>query len=461
MKKPLLLSLLLTSNLNATELKTNCTENELNRDKEHFCLIKDDNNYYVKEVLNIHKDDDNYSQHQRIQEIKTIQEELFAGNVKIENQNGLLIITTEQGNLYTSRVGYIQKNGHYLEIENNKIESLNIEKIKNPLKVVSQYNLYVLDKENVLWKKENDNWSKIDINNIYDYVYTKEGVIYIIAKSGIYYGMDTNEIDQLNKVNISIQEKLYKESIEKEKYENYVKASVFNSNSKLKERRNQFGELEVVLVNNNLEEKDFDISISEDELLIYKKGFRFGFDVEGIEYRDTALPESLKYYYYNDKIDEKLEIKYSLKYNTELAVVENNIIETKYNGNVLFKNKEKEILNQSNLANPVSKIEIQSPIVMSLQENKYYFVLRDNGMLTITDIENKQSKEIFNVNRIKRSVGVEILVDKEFESQFLGNFKNYKLNNISDIEEEDIAFKFKFKDLESLENKNLKKHISI
>ena len=479
MKKLLLSTLLLSSfNVLALEEKSNCTVSELDKNKSHFCLIKN-KDYYIKEVLSDYIEftekeramkeglsfylykgkyeiPSTYNQYKRLQKIKNIPKELFEKNINFENQRGLGIITTEDGNLYTTRVGYIQENGHYLEIENNEIEGFKIEEVKNPKKIISMYNLYVLDKENTLWKKSNNEWSKLDIKNVYDFEYTEEGLIYIVSNSGIYFGEDKGELSKLELMNIDIEESLYKNKIEEKEYKSYVMKSLFNESSKINIIEDQFNQTRFILNSDLLLNKDFEVRIINNEIIISKD---LAFDMPSIHYRNSV--ENNKLFDYNYIKESYLPEKYSYDYNTYFITESKNIIKTKYNGNILFETAEKEILYDSTyLNNPVSRYEIKSEIRMSLQTETHYFVLRSNGMLTIIDKETKELKEIYNVNRIDKLVDVKILIDPNFKNQYKDNINEYEVLDIEDVDENEKVFVFEFKDFKSLNNENIKKHLS-
>ena len=458
MKKILLSTLILSSfNVLALEEKVNCTASELNKNEPHFCLIKNED-YYIKEVLNYYNYEESNKQHERVQEIKNISKELFEKNINFENQRGLGIVITEDGDLYTTRVGYIQENGHYLEIENNEIEEFKLEEIKNPKKIISRYNLYVLDKDNNLWKKSNNEWSKLDIKNVYDLAYTKNGKIYILSESGIYFGEDKGELSKLELMNIDIEESLYKNQIEEKDYKEYVMKSLFNESSKIKIIENEFNEKKFILKSDLLLNKDFIVDIIDNKIKISNGLFNF-YGVESIHYRDSVEDNKLFDVYYIK--ESYLPEKYSYDYNTYFITKSKNIIKTRYNGNVLFENAEQEILyNSEHLNNPVSRYEIKSEIRMSLQTETHYFVLRSNGMLTIMNKETKELREIYNVNRIDKLVDVKILIDPNFKNQYKDNINEYEVLDIEDIDENEKVFVFEFKDFKSLNNENIKKHLS-
>lgn len=468
MKKILLSTFILSSfNVLALEEKSNCTVSELNKDKSHFCLIKNED-YYIKEVLNDIKENQEidlfsnsynkrYNQIKKVKKIKNISKELFEKNINFENQRGLAIITTDEGDLYTTRVGYIQENGHYLEIENNEIEEFKIEEIKNPKKITSRYNLYVLDKDNALWKKSNNEWSKLDIKNIYDFEYTEEGLIYIVSKSGIYFGEDKGELSKLELMNIDIEESLYKNQIKEKDYKEYVMKSLFNESSKIKIIENEFNEKKFILKSDLLLNKDFKVNIIDNKIKISNGLFNF-YDVESIHYRNSVENNKLFDGYYMK--ESYLPEKYSYDYNTYFITESKNIIKTKYNGNILLENAEQVILYDSTyLNNPISNYEIQSKIRMSLETETHYFVLRSNGMLTIIDKETKELKEIYNVNRIDKLVDVKILIDPNFKNQYEDDINEYEVLDIEDIDEDEKVFVFEFKDFKSLNNENIKKHL--
>lgn len=455
MIKKSLLGILIASSFfaNASESKLNCTVNELNKDKEHFCLIKDEG-FFIKEVLNLHENDDVYEQYKRIQKINNIPEELFNKKIEFKNENGLGVILTENGDFYTTRVGYELKNGHYLEIKNNIIEDFKLEEVKNVKKFISKYNLYALDKNNQLWRKVDSKWSKIEIENVYDFIYNDEGLIYILSESGIYYGSDTGKLSNLKLMEIDIEEELYKDKMTKEMYMEYVKKSIFNDKTKFKESNSHLYGYNLYIDNDQFENKDFYQYINDNKIIIRER--MYGYDVYGIEYRNSVKPEVIKYY---KEDTSSVKSKYSFKYKTYFITIPKNTIETKYNDNVFFYNKEDSIIESApNLNNPVLKHEIKSNIVIAFENNSYIFNLRDNGMLTITNIESGISKEIYNVERIKNDIyEVKILIDPNFESYF--DIDKFESLDIEDIDEDEEKFVFKFKDFESLENENIKEKL--
>jgi len=479
--KKILLSTLLLSNLNvlAAEEKINCTVSELEKDKSHFCLIKDNENYYIKEVSSdIKKDKKNkkeglifdsyndenakkeYTQSKKIKKIKKIPKELFEKEINFENQRGLAILTTDEGELYTTRIGYIQENGHYLDIENNKIEEFKIEEVKNPEKIISMYNIYVLDKNKELWRKSKGEWSKLDIENIYDFTYTEEGLVYILSESGFYYGEDKGELNNLQLMNINIEESLYKNKINKKDYEEYVIKSIINEKTRINiYKYHSLEEIIINLENEELLNKDFKIIIGNNEIKVRKEGY-YGYGINSYHYRDKVDIFNLMKHNFRDVENKNLSKKYSLDYNTYFIIEPKNIIETKYNGNVLFNNQEKEIQYSTKfLNNPVSKYEIKASIIKSLETETHYFILRSSGMLTIIDKKTKELKEIFNVNGIDKLIDVKILIDPNFKIQYEDNINEYDVLDIEDIDEDEKVFVFEFKDFESLEEENIKKHL--
>ena len=479
--KKILLSTLLLSNLNvlAAEEKINCTVSELEKDKSHFCLIKDNENYYIKEVSSdIKKDKKNkkeglvfdlyndenakkeYTQRKKIKKIKKIPKELFEKEINFENQRGLAILTTDEGELYTTRIGYIQENGHYLDIENNKVEEFKIEEVKNPEKIISMYNIYVLDKNKELWRKSKGEWSKLDIENVYDFTYTEEGLVYILSESGFYYGEDKGELNNLQLMNINIEESLYKNKINKKDYEEYVIKSIINEKTRINiYKYHSLEEIIINLENEELLNKDFKIIVGNNEIKVRKEGY-YGYGVNSYHYRDKVDIFNLMKHNFRDVENKNLSKKYSLDYNTYFIIEPKNIIETKYNGNVLFNNQEKEIQYSTKfLNNPVSKYEIKASIIKSLETETHYFILRSSGMLTIIDKKTKELKEIFNVNRIDKLIDVKILIDPNFKEQYEDNINEYEVLDIEDIDEDEKVFVFEFKDFESLEEENIKKHL--
>lgn len=458
MIKKSLLGILIASSFfaNASESKLNCTVNELNKNKEHFCLIKDEG-FFIKEVLNLHENDDVYEQYKRIQKINNIPEELFNKKIEFKNENGLGVILTENGDFYTTRVGYELKNGHYLEIKNNIIEDFKLEEVKNVKKFISKYNLYALDKNNQLWRKFDSKWSKIEIKNVYDFVYNDEGLIYILSESGIYYGSDTGKLSDLKLMEIDIKEHVYKDKMTKENYKEYVKKSIFNDKTKLKDFINEIYEYKVYIDNEELKNKDFYERIEDNKIIIFKENKGYGYDQATIHYRNPVQTKRVLFFNFNDEYLSLIKRKYSFKHETKFVALQENTIESKYNGSVFFNNKEYVIIESGKgLENPVSRFEIKANIIAAFEKGNYVFNLRDNGMLTITDIKTGISKKIYNVNDIRNGYNVKILIDPTFKNYSAIN--QFEALNIEDIDKEE-AFVFKFKDLESLEHKNIKEKI--
>ena len=459
MIKKTLLGILITASFlaNSSESKINCTVGELNKNQEHFCLIKEDKKFYIKEVLNIHENDDVYNQYQRIQKINNISEELFNKKIQFKNENGLGVILTENGDFYTTRIGYELKNGHYLEIKNNIIEDFKLEEVRNVKKFISKYNLYALDKNNQLWRKVDSKWSKIDIKNVYDFVYNDEGLIYILSESGIYYGSDTGKLSDLKLMEIYIKEDVYKDKMTKEKYTEYVEKSIFNDKTKLKDFINETYEYKVYIDNEELKNKDFYERIEDNKIIIYKENEGYGYDQEIIHYRNPVQSKRVLFFNFNDEYLSLIKTKYSFRYNTYFVALEENTIKTKYNNNIFFANKEYVIVESGKyLENSVSRFEIRATIIVAFENGNYVFNLRDNGMLTITDIKTGISKYIYNVNDIRNGYNVKILIDPTFENYSAIN--KFDALNIEDIDEEK-AFVFKFKDFKSLEHENIKEKI--
>ena len=481
MKKILLSTFILSSfNVLALEEKSNCTVSELNKDKSHFCLIKNED-YYIKEVLNDIKENQEidlfsnsynkrYNQIKKVKKIKNISKELFEKNINFENQRGLAIITTDEGDLYTTRVGYIQKNGHYLEIENNEIEEFQLEEIKNPKKIISRYNLYVLDKDNTLWKKSNNEWSKVDIKNVYDFEYTENGLVYVVSKSGIYFGEDKKELSdlELELMNINIEESLYKDKIKKEDYEEYVIKSIINEKLNFEILNiDLFPDDKLIEVKIKLKDKDFEVYMWGGELRVIKKDenkkkYNGYYDLDSCVKSANKL--NLYDINYREDKSKNLPEKYSLKYNKYFIADYKNIIETKYNGNILFVNQEKEIqYNAKYLENKTSFYKTKSSsIIKSLENETHYFVLRNTGKLTVIDKETNNLKEILNVNRIEKEKNdVKILIDPQFNNQLKENINKYKIIDGDDLQaimklvKEEKVFVVKFKDIDTLNNINL------
>ena len=468
MKKILLAVLLLSSyNVLAMEKKINCTVSELERDKSHFCLIKDNENYYIKEVLSHFNEEDKkpnffyknklikkriYSNYELTKTIKKIPKELFEKEINFENQRGLAILTTDEGELYTTRIGYIQENGHYLDIENNKVEEFKIEEVKNPEKIISMYNIYVLDKNKELWRKSKGEWSKLDIENIYDFTYTEEGFIYILSESGFYYGEDKGELSKLNLINIDIDKKLKKE-INKE----YIVKNILTKDSKIKTREKDLViDSQLITIDNKI--------LKNENLLIYVVDNKLEVVLDNYQYYTITAEElrSVERWYQKEKSEKKrFTEKYSFKYNTKFITIFKNDIKTKYHEKISFKNKEQEIqYGTKYLGDMIDYYQVNSEIIHSTANKNHYFILRANGVLTIIDKETKELKKINSVNLIDSVIGgMKIMINPKLNYKDERSIYNYEILEVEDIKEDEEVFVFIFRDFKSLEHENIKKYL--
>lgn len=454
MKKTNLLSsfiaLILSSNYaNANTVQSNCTVSELNKNQPHFCLIQSDD-YYIKEVLNQKDGANKYQQYQRIQQIEEIPESLFEEKFQFENHNGVGVIKTENGDFYTFRVGYIQENGHYLSLKNNVISPMKLENIKNIKKVIAKDKIFALDENGTLFKKENNEWININIKNVYDFVYLDDKKLFIISKSGVYYNSEKDST--FKKALLEIDENLYKDKIEENEYYKYVEKSIYNKYSTFVLNDN-----ELDIRNSKMKNKDFEIQFIKNKIIISND---FGFDQNGISYRDAKTPNTLYPVYFNND-DKNVKSKYSFEYDTDFLVYDSNIIKTKYNGNILVNNNEELIVNYNSIKSPISKYEYYSQIVMSSRHGDYYFSLRDNGMLTITNIKSKQTHVLYHINRIDDlGYDIAITVDPTYDHIFKSKAEKLKLLDLDKNKIKGDKIRFRFKDFKTLENKKLNKLIN-
>jgi hypothetical protein len=106
----LLLLLLGISNTWGTE-QLNCTDTILSEKKSTFCIGQHNDFYYIIETINYNNDTtyNNYQSSfkktfQEIKKIQSIPQDFFKQKIKIQNQNGLLILEDESQNIYTTRV---------------------------------------------------------------------------------------------------------------------------------------------------------------------------------------------------------------------------------------------------------------------------------------------------------------------------------------------------------------------
>lgn len=468
-KKTLLGILLISSFANASESKSNCTVIELEKEKSHFCIIKEKDDFYIKETIRIVRNypdlnSETMSEQYRIeQKIDNIPEELFNKKIDFKNENGLGVIITEEGEFYTTRLGYIQKNDHYLEIKNNIIEEFKLEKVKNVKKFISKHNLYALDGNNKLWKKENDKWFKFNINNVYDFIYKENGIVYILSDHGVYYGNYSDNIEEFKLMEIIIDENLYKNKESKENYKNKIIKEIFNEKTKLKDDYDKYYNYKkdsFYFENVNEKNNENYHIITKNEIII-KEIVRNNKTEQAVCDSQPEFPDTIKKI--NDyRIDEKIKNSYSVQYNHYFATYEKNSVDTKYNGTINFKNKEKIIIDdipERELKIIELALFIETKIIKSFKYENYIFILRDNGRLTIKDIETDEVKILYKVNNIEKDEEVKILIDPKLES--FNEINKMKLMEVEDIDKSAEVFLFKFKDIKSLEHENIKEKISL
>lgn len=478
-KMVLVMSLATSHNVFATEI-VNCDKSELDKDFNYFCLINKDGNYYIKETISLLKepvksDEDAFkkkglsfegkvnkrtehsNQIYRIQKVEKIDDEIFNHDFKMENQNGLITIIDENNRLYTLRSGYVQENGHYLEIRNNKLNYLKKESIENVKKVSSYYEMYALNYDNELWNKKDNIWEKVDIGTVYDFVYLEDGRVYALTDKGIYKNkpvfeknkLEENDliVDDFTLMELKIEESLYSGEMEYQKYKTDIEDSLFNKNSKLGSHLTGAFSDQLEPYFKDKYNSEYDIEINSETIDIIDSKHR-GFDRASIHYRNPVRDNQLESYYYRKNTEIENQSIYSIKNKTYLTTVLKNRIKTKFNGDVILKNKEKVIL-KNKYTNPVSNYEYRSDIVNIKSKDGVYFSLRSNGMLSIFDTVKEEEYEMYNVNNIfAEDNGIYILIDKDFNSE-LSTMKTFPIiNPSSGTNEEKFIFKFtSFKDL--------------
>lgn len=97
---------------------------------------------------------------------------------------GVLSLVTFDGELYTTTVSYILKNGYEVKIK-DEIEPLYKENIEKVYKVDFSRDNYVLDLEGILYKKENNQWKKIEIADVVDFTQAKDGSLFVMTTNDI------------------------------------------------------------------------------------------------------------------------------------------------------------------------------------------------------------------------------------------------------------------------------------
>jgi len=491
----LVLSLATGFNLSAMEV-VNCNKEEINKDFDYFCVVKKGENYYIKEAISLideekevkkgelykNKELENSSnslsfrtkiinpekpskQIYRIQEVKYINDEIFKHKIEVENQNGLITVIGDNNSLYTLRAGYIQKNGQYLEVRNNKLGSLDKENIEDVKKVSSNYEIYALNYNNELWNKKDELWKKVDIGLVYDFVYLEDGILYALTDKGLYENKPTFKkkgvgekdliIDNFILMDLKIDESLYLDKIKYNEYKNNISNLLFNKDSELGTHLTGMLGNELRPYFKNKYSDEYDIEINSGVINVVNSKNR-GFDIATLHYRDTVKDNQLESYYYRGvNIDEQLI--YSVESQTYLTTVLRGVIETKYNGSVVFENKEKVVLKNKN-DNPVKNYEYRSDVINVKNKDGVYFSLRTNGMLTIFDTIKDKEHEVYNVNNVfLENNDIYILIDKNFESE-IREMKALPIIDYSKItREKKFVFKFTtFEDLsEDFKNKYL------
>ena len=258
------------------------------------------------------------------------------------------------------------------------------------------------------------------------------------------------------------------EKIKKEDYEEYVIKSIINEKLNFEILNlDIFPDDKLIEVKIKLKDKDFEVYMWGGELRVIKKGenkkkYNGYYDLDSCVKSANKL--NLYDINYREDKSKNLPEKYSLKYNKYFIADYKNIIETKYNGNILFVNQEKEIqYNAKYLENKTSFYKTKSSsIIKSLENETHYFVLRNTGKLTVIDKETNNLKEILNVNRIEKEKNdVKILIDPQFNNQLKENINKYKIIDGDDLQaimklvKEEKVFVVKFKDIDTLNNINL------
>lgn len=149
--------------------------------EEDIDTIKGINFYEGKNHTLVVDNNDLYSS--RIK-IPTIDQKLIDNLQEAKISGGILSIITNEGELYTTMVSYILKNGYEVRIK-DEIEPLKKESIEGVFKVDFSRDNYALTNEFILYKKENNEWKKIEISDVYDFAQAKDGSLFVTTSENL------------------------------------------------------------------------------------------------------------------------------------------------------------------------------------------------------------------------------------------------------------------------------------
>lgn len=448
-----LIVLLVVPHVSFAEDLYNCSvdkgEYDLVGDHSKICVMKLNKKYYIKEIIskcggsgfkdcsssflnkkeeNGNKDGyarasfaiENYNQREvytRVHETKNIPDDFFNIKFEAENYNGVIIFKGED-EVYSARVGYIQENGHYLSIDNNKV-NFEKENVEPPEKAIIKHKYVFLNNKKKLFYKEKEGWMGVELPNVYDFIYLDSGDLYALTQQGIFMATN-NELSDFKLIPFD------KDGVEKEfKREEVEKSSIYLGNSAV---YILFDDKTKYYIGKNLKNKTVN------------KVAQMGFDRVAYHYRESADSGKVKGYVSDINA---ANLKYSIDYETLLLAEFKKEISTRYNNNIKFENPEKEILYMTD-RNPVYKHEEGSLIVNLLKYKNKSFLLRDNGRLEIYNHKTKKLEIIYNINRIeKENDTIYMIVDKDFNSTFERDLPYYgTLSNLFNIKGKGVKISY-------------------
>ncbi len=272
---------------------------------------------------------------------RSIIDNLFEGKIS----GGVLSIVTNDGDLYTTTVSYILKNGFEVRIK-DEIEPLKKENISNVFKADFSSDSYAVTNDLILYKKDNNEWKKIEIPEVYDFAQAKDGSLFVTSDTNVivYMFSDIQKDYLINNYNNTRPTQVKKVQMPEVK-ENYYGLTVENTLS--------YDGYEVVL---KYDQKDVS--------LVFRNG--------DFHWKTYVAPEfNLEYietqYNPNLELGEYIIVN-SLQFDVPVLALEKTTIETN-KGIINFKNPQ---------------IEIVSPFPKNELERQ--------KMNTIIEIENKEGK---------------------------------------------------------------------
>jgi len=310
----------------------------------------------------------------------------------ISNLNGKLIIKTKSKKIYTGDIGYVLSNKGYLPLKNNNEIKLIKEDISNVDKVIYSGELIVFTQDKKVFMKSKNNWEQLPLINVIDVTQSRFGSYFIITKDGVFAKMQESDnrtsdprergvfyrFDKANLATIPVK------SLKFRFVENHTDSSfrlVMDNQQNKRETYYVYFSVNKALITKegkvNRPEKGLQQSTLEEGAIV-AEGIRTEATDVSIEKSDKNIFGSFYVAYLND-----------------------NVLSTKYSGNVDLDYKEKLGL----LSHPLNKGKVSnfSNIVKILENDKKteVYILRDNGLLQVFNKNNyllqKQLKNIKNI----------------------------------------------------------------